>query len=45
MKYTLLSAAEIQELSKTATKAEIIERIMDILAELNRVTDTAPENT
>jgi hypothetical protein len=45
MKYKLLSSEELRELSRTADKAEIIERIMDILTELNRVTDKAPENT
>lgn len=41
MKYTLLSAEELKELAKTASKAEIIDRIIDILAELGRVTDKA----
>lgn len=39
MKYKLLSSEEIQELAKTASKEEIIERIIDILAELGRVTE------
>lgn len=39
MKYKLLSSEEIQELAKTASKAEIIDRIIDILAELGRVTE------
>lgn len=42
MKYTLLSSEEIKELAKTASKEDIIERIIDIMAELGRVTDKAP---
>lgn len=45
MKYKLLSSEELRELSRTADKAEIIERIMDILTELGKVTDRTPENT
>lgn len=39
MKYKLLSSEEIQELAKTASKEEIIDRIIDIMTELGRVKD------
>lgn len=44
MKYKLLSAEEMAEFAKTATKAEIIDRILDIMTELGRVSDAEREN-
>lgn len=43
MKYNVLSPEEFEEFKKTATRQEIIERIYDLVMELGRVTDTAPE--
>lgn len=43
MKYALLTAEELRELSRTATKAEIIDRILDIMTELGRVSDAERE--
>jgi len=45
MKYWLLSPEEQEEFKRTATREQVIDNILELLTELGRVTDRAPENS